>query len=155
MIRNNNWNLLLISNGAERGCRWRALITCASFDAHVIVQLAQCACALNFIRGSGRTGTRSDREEFVVNSTFREDKKNTNIFKMSEFDNNPFADTASENPFNVSTRTEIIRRSRWHIKRRQLNGSQHARKLVGWMSGRGPTSLRIATIWQEVWLTGF
>lgn len=78
MIRNNNWNLLLISNGAERGCRWRALTTCAPpFDAHVIVQLAQCACALNFIRGSGRTGTRSDREEFVVNSTFREDKKNT------------------------------------------------------------------------------
>lgn len=77
MIRHNNRKLLLISNGAERGCRWRALITCASFDAHVIVQLAQCACALNFIRGSGRTGTRSDREEFVVNSTFREDKKNT------------------------------------------------------------------------------
>jgi len=55
-----------------------------------------------FIRGSGRRDNSNDGEEFGVYSPFREDEPVRSLFKMSDFDNNPFAEPAGNNPFNVS-----------------------------------------------------
>ncbi|KAF3855167.1 hypothetical protein F7725_023222, partial [Dissostichus mawsoni] len=57
--------------------------------------------------GSGRRGNSNDGEEFVVYSALREDKPARILIKMSEFDSNPFADPAGDNPFNDPSVTQV------------------------------------------------
>lgn len=61
-----------------------------------------------FIRGSGSSGNSNDGEEFFVYSPFRKDNPARSLLKMSGFDSNPFADPASDNPFNVSVLVFIL-----------------------------------------------